>query len=278
MKEDTRRNLDNFMRNPSIVGRSEKYKFIMEKNKLIKKYNEYMATHETLPYTVYLDKGKDLWLYHFNIESSADPEVIYDVVIEFDVTNPRDDKIIRQDPNLKNYEIRLFSNSPGFTFTYAYAYNHHKILIPSLAKKFPEKVLKEKPTRNNPEMAIGYDYAIFFVLYFLHLNDYHLRKAAALRRAKPITEFNTGVILTSDEAMEKRTEASRSLIKRLEKEIQRNVVKPVQAATDNVKKAATRMVSKVPFVKNTGIVKPVKATSPRKAIHAVKTTRRISKK
>jgi hypothetical protein len=231
-----------------------------------------MSTHDTLPYSVYLDKGKDLWLYHFNIESSSDPEVIYDVVIEFDVTNPRDDKITRQDPDLKNYEIRLFSNSPGFTFTYAYAYNKNKILIPSLAKKFPEKVLKEKPTKNNSELAIGYDYAIFYALYFLHLNDYHLRKASALRRAKPISEFNTGVILTSDEAMEKRTEASRSIIKRLEKEIKRNVVKPVQAATKEVKRAANRMVSKVPFVKT---VKTTKTTSTAKVI---KSAKRISKK
>lgn len=278
MKTDVKRNLSNFMRNPSIVGRSEKYKSIIEKNNLIGKYNEYMASHPTLPYTVYLDKEKDLWLYHFNIESSADPEVIYDVVVEFDVTNSKEDKITRQEPNLNNYEIRLFSNSPGFTFTYAYAYNYYKLLIPSLAKKYPEKVLKEKPIKNNPDMAIGYDYTIFFALYFLHLNDYHLRKASALRRAKPISEFNTGVILTSDEAMEKRTEASRSIIKRLEKEIQQNVVKPVQAATDSVKKAANRMVSRVPFIKNTGIIKPIKATKPSKAVRAVKTTKRISKK
>jgi ribosomal protein S20 len=78
--------------------------------------------------------------------------------------------------------------------------------------------------------------------------------------------------------MEKRTEASRSLIKRLEKEIQQNVVKPVQAATDSVKKAANRMVSKVPFVKNTGIIKPIKATRASTGIRAVKTTKRISKK
>lgn len=260
MKKEVRRTLENFMRDPSIVGRSEKYKTIMAKNGLIQKFNEYMRSHDTLPYSVFVDKNKDLWLYHFNIESLTDSEVIYDVLIEFDIADRKEEKITRQENDLKNYEIRLFSNSPGFTFTYAYAYNHYNLLIPSLVQKFPDKVLQEKPKKNNPDLAIGYDYAIFFALYFLHLNDYHLRKSNALRRASDISSFNTGVVLTSDEAMEKRSEASRSIIKRLEKEIKRNVVKPVQAATKEVKRAATKMVKTVPFVGTTKTVKRVKTT------------------
>jgi hypothetical protein len=30
-----------------------------------------------------------------------------------------------QEPSFKNYSVKLFSNSPAFTFRYAYVYNKH---------------------------------------------------------------------------------------------------------------------------------------------------------
>ena len=123
MRDETRRTLETFMKNPSIVGRSEKYKQIIEKNKLYQKFNKYMHDRAALPYTVYKDTRDDVWYYHFNIESESDSEVIYDVVIEFSPDN----KELSNETTLKNYLIRLFSNSPGFSFTYAYAYAHYKI-------------------------------------------------------------------------------------------------------------------------------------------------------
>lgn len=259
MRDEIRRNIETFMRNPSIVGRSAKYKSIIEKNKLYQKFNNYMHGRAAIPYSVYRDEKKDVWYYHFNIESENDSEVIYDVVIEF---SP-DTKEVSEETTLKNYLIRLFSNSPGFSFTFAYAYHHHKILIENFYDKFPERILKEPPSKTNPELAIGYDYTIFFALYFLVLNDYHLRKANAIRIARPMTMFNTDVILTSEAAMQKRSEASQSIIKKIEREVKNKVVKPAAKAIDKVQKTASKIVGKTPFVstsKRTPIKKPIKAT------------------
>jgi hypothetical protein len=247
------------MKNPSIVGKSEKYKQIIEKNKLYQKFNKYMHDRAALPYTVYKDTRDDVWYYHFNIESESDSEVIYDVVIEFSPDN----KELSNETTLKNYLIRLFSNSPGFSFTYAYAYAHYKILIPEFANKFPEKVLKERPNKTNPELAIGYDYTIFFAMYFLILNDYHLRKTNANRIAKDIKQFNYDMVLSAEAAMQRRSESSQGIIHRLEKEVKARVVKPVSKMANKVERVAGKIISKTPFAstsKRVPVKKPIKAT------------------
>ena len=259
MRDEVRRNLETFMRNPSIVGRSEKYKSIIEKNKLYQKFNKYMHDRAALPYSVYKDEKKDVWYYHFNIESENDPEVIYDVVIEFSPDKPE----LTNEANLKDYIIRLFSNSPGFSFTFAYAYNHHQILIPEFVDKFPKKVLQERPTKTNPELAIGYDYTIFFAMYFLILNDYHLRKTNANRLAKNILEFNHDAILSAEAAMQRRSESSQGIVHRLEKEVKARVVKPVSKAVNKIERVAGKVISKTPFAstsKRVPVKKPIKAT------------------
>lgn len=125
---------------------------------LLKKYDEYrketviklITASYSLPY-----KNKytePYFVLHYKILSENHKNVFYDVIIQF-VT---DDKITL------DTQIRLFCNSPQFTFTYAYCYNKDNDLI--FEHLYQREVLGEFPKVKNPLCLKGLDKHVYSCL------------------------------------------------------------------------------------------------------------------
>lgn len=94
---------------------------------------------------------------------SSDGTVEYDVVIRF---FPKDDAVMKED-NLRNYYIQFFSNSPGFTYKFAYVYNKEGYLIKDLYDKINSQFLTTPPKKTNKDQQLSYDKSIYFACKFL---------------------------------------------------------------------------------------------------------------
>jgi hypothetical protein len=122
-------------------------------------------------------------LFHVRVPSEdyKDNKIVYDVLfrIEFD--------------NTKRYSLRnmrLFSNSPGFLFTYSYVYYHSDLIIPEFVSKIPQVAITQPPAIRNPFETLGFEKSTYIAARYL-LDGFILRDAYVERFGKimnPIEE------------------------------------------------------------------------------------------
>lgn len=120
-------------------------------------------------FNVQVMKDKTDYYVMVTVPSETERTNTYDVVVQF--TPPETNgELVAKEGSLKNYHIKLFSNSPSFTYTYAYAFNQYGLMTDHLKKKFDGSVLNEAPTTRNPSEIIGYEKStVFALLHILHL-------------------------------------------------------------------------------------------------------------
>ena len=273
MSEDIKPYLFNIMKDPSVLGGPKTYSKIVTKNNFKSKYSDYISKQSTIPFNVYYSDDEKRYLFHFQVVSSSNSDVIYDVVLDLYTTNNH----IANSFDLKEYNVRFFSNSPGFMFTYAYVYNNRKLLVPELINKFDVSVREEEPSKSNPTNAVGFDYTIFFCMYFLYLNDFYMRKDDIKRRGKPFSKFNADDILSSFEVFQSRTNTEKSNFRKLKSEVRRDIRNATHPVRNVVNKVTNTFKDLVPgFISHTKVVKPINHKATRSGV--VKGTRTVKKK
>ena len=194
-----------FMNDPSVFGNSTAYKDIVRNNSYISKYNSYISKHTTIPFTIYRDHKPDgsieTVIYHFQIESDKNPDILYDVIFKFFTK----DVSVKTNQDILEYSFQFFSNSPSFLFQFAYVYKKYNLLIPELNKQIGNQALETPPSKSNPHQAVGYDYTIYYCLRFLYLNQFYLSKKEILRKGKQISQFSAEDIASSQNVLERRS-------------------------------------------------------------------------
>lgn len=100
------------------------------------------------------NKSRETYSFFFKIPSEGNDKyptaVMYDVLLEFH-PNTLSKKEAEAEPNLKEYGINIFSNSPSFVFTFTYIVkNKYKALPKTLPSNYLSKIAASKPpeTRN----------------------------------------------------------------------------------------------------------------------------------
>ncbi|MGL4950073.1 MAG: hypothetical protein ACRC5M_06795 [Anaeroplasmataceae bacterium] len=130
------------------------------------RYNQFSAKDIKM---YYIPNGNS-YVVHVLVPSEKNDEfeksVYYDVVIEFyPVTKENANEL-----TLKNYGVRLFSNSINwmFNFTYVFAKNGH---IPHFIPKsyYSAQALKEPPKKTNPYGIYGVERVVFIAFYHLEI-------------------------------------------------------------------------------------------------------------
>jgi hypothetical protein len=244
-----------FMKQPNIFGGPDTYKNIARDNGMNSRYSQYFQHHENLPFEIFYDEKKEVYIYHFQMLAGND-DTIYDIVIEFTSRDP----LVTKEGTIRNYDVRFFSNSPGFAFTYAYVYNKYKLLVPLLKDKFDESYLHVPPKRANPKQAIGYDYTLYMGMRFLQLNAYLLNKSEIRIKGKPLSKFRHQDIATAIEALDSRSGADKNAFKKLAVETKRAMKKVTSPISNAVTNAENRIKKFMTLTKKTPVVKAQKGT------------------
>lgn len=113
-----------------------------EKNRLEQSYQK---LKRNIKINGYLKSGKEYFL-HILVPSESNPKESYDVVILFFTG----DMSVERSLTLKNYYIKLFSNSPSFIYQYAAMYHVEGYLIDFLFEKMDKEYAEVMPKKPKP--------------------------------------------------------------------------------------------------------------------------------
>lgn len=251
--------LSNIIADPSVYGGPKVYKDIRVKNKYNQKFNNYIQKHKLIPFNSYYKKDGSQYIFHFRITSDSDENVIYDVVLEFIAPN----KDVQEEENLNNYIVKIFSNSPGFIFQFAYVYNKRKLIACDLNDKLGETALSTPPSKSNPNNAVGYDYTVYFALYYLSIHNFYMAKKQIMGTGEEIHRFDPDVILNATDVLEKRTPSQLNSIEKIGKKIKKTLV-------DEPVKAITKIGHKLGIISPTKAKKASRSKGAKKAIKSKK--------
>lgn len=154
--------LQEFIDNPMGKGSTA----IMQKHLIVQDLKlrmEKLATTKTIERNVYIEN--DDYYIHFILPSESERNNTYDVVLKFSPSEPNQ----KADTTLNRYSVQFFSNCPSFTFTFAYAFNQHEMIIQELKDKYEDIVFEKEPTIRNASMIMSYEKSITIAsLYVLH--------------------------------------------------------------------------------------------------------------
>ena len=203
-----------YLNNPAGVGASVIPNRELIRGDLTKRFQElYEKKQGSFAGNVY--KNGDDYFIHVVIPSeSKERENTYDVVIKF---NYKPSTGLSTQSTVKNYPIQVFSNSPSFTYTYAYVFNKEKLLVEELRKKYRDETF-EPPTTRNPYQSINYEKTTFMAIMYILSNPSLLEKVV-LNKGRGISHLE-GIIRNTDEiSIETSKEKNRLAKEKSEKEI-----------------------------------------------------------
>ena len=132
----------------------------------IARYNQFAAKDIKL----YSIKSGDNYVVHIMVPSEKNDEfekpVFYDVVIEFYPTN----KEIKEEMTVKNYGVKVFSNSISWMFDFTYIFNKTNNIPEFIPKSYCAKTaLKQPAKKTNPYGIYGIERVVFIALYHLEM-------------------------------------------------------------------------------------------------------------
>jgi hypothetical protein len=124
-------------------------------------------------------------LFHVKVPSEeyATNKIVYDVLFRLYADN-------NNRYSMRN--MRVFSNSPSFLYTYAYVYYHSDLIInePNLVSKLPSIAITQPPTVRNPIESLGFEKSTYVAARYLLdgfiLNDSYINRFGI--RINPIEE------------------------------------------------------------------------------------------
>ena len=128
----------------------------------------------------------NLYIAHVKIPSRKHDQLFYDVLLQFDISTVTSYTI-------NDATMRIFSNCPSFTYTYAYVYNERNELIDWLRSKYNKDILKKRPENRNPDQILNYERSIYLACKYLSANS---RNYVSRIKATAVTTKNTRIILS----------------------------------------------------------------------------------
>ena len=148
-----------FFNNPSGKG-SAVLNISATKTEFESRYNK---IHKQVTHKTFFVKDNIYIL--VNIPSSVEG-IMYDVLLKFEKTKKS------LGTTILDMDMKLFSNSPSFLYTYANAYDKQKLFIKECKKKLSTKMLSDIAKTRNPYGVLSYDFSIYSALHYILSNGY----------------------------------------------------------------------------------------------------------
>ena len=157
-----RLNLIHIMQNPTGKGSAHLAARKMILQALDMKFAQLIKAHGAFKFKIYKDGNK--YYFHVKVPSESSERISYDVVLLF---VPHELSLVSS-ATINDYTLFIYSNSPSFTFTYAYVCNNvTKTLVPLMKEKCSRRSLKERPSVRNPDEEYGFEKSIYFAARFI---------------------------------------------------------------------------------------------------------------
>ena len=110
-----------------------------------------------IPFYLFKDNDKR-YIALIKVPSETVKHFFYDVAIEFYT----DEGKIVSENDLKNYNVRFYSNDPSFVFNFCYSFMKNDIFFMDLESKMSKLARTQKAVVTNAKNEVGYCKSIFF--------------------------------------------------------------------------------------------------------------------
>lgn len=217
---------------------------------------------------VYHNEVTDNYFFHILVPSETDRNNTYDVVLQ--LSPPEKTTGIIKPPTISNFNVRFFSNSPSFVFTYAHVMYSNNMLVKFLAKKYNKLVLRKEPVVTNPRGVVLYEKSITFAIITLLNEPNYMSRAYLKSIKKPHAENLIFTKIRTDEKILEEIEKERIRLGQIKREKDRQIEKDMSEKTREVRKLSTQKADS-----SNRMIRAKKSTS---TIEKQKSTKRISGK
>ena len=131
----------------------------------------YLVNIEPNITTVDAIKEKDNYFILVKIPSESNTEyksdkIFYDVIIELLPPN----KSYLNNESVRDYDVRVYSNCPSFTYTFTYVYYKKDALIKMPKGAYTKKALSKAPKVRNPLLLFGIEKTLWFAICYIDKN------------------------------------------------------------------------------------------------------------
>ena len=131
----------------------------------------YLVNIEPNVTTVDAVKEKDNYFILVKIPSESNTEyksdkIFYDVIIELLPPN----KSYLNNESVRDYDVRVYSNCPSFTYTFTYVYYKKDALIKMPKGAYTRKALSKAPKVRNPLLLFGIEKTLWFTICYIDKN------------------------------------------------------------------------------------------------------------
>lgn len=205
-------------------------------NKIKELKTKYFEINKDLLVSLVYDQKHDIWDFFFKIPSEDNDKLLtpiyYDTIIEF-IPNSKNKVACKNGSNLKTYDINIYSNSPGFTFTFTYVIKHRYNAFPKcISNNLLSKIaLQKAPVIKNSFELMTIEKTTWWSLYHLDYNGYLDKTQAKTLINKDHSKNNVKYYLKKIESQPEKLKELQE-IKKLTKE-ERDKLKNQQDKTIN---------------------------------------------
>ena len=131
----------------------------------------YLVNIEPNITTVDAVKEKDNYFILVKIPSESNTEyksdkIFYDVIIELSPPN----KSYLNNESVRDYDVRVYSNCPSFTYTFTYVYYKKDALIKMPKGAYTRKALSKAPKVRNSLLLFGIEKTLWFAICYIDKN------------------------------------------------------------------------------------------------------------
>ena len=265
--------LEGFLNNPIGKGTS-----ILPNREII--INDFKRRHKIMndkgkkfDVNVYHNEVTDNYFFHILVPSETERNNNYDVVLQ--LSPPKLQTGIIKPSTIDKYEVRFFSNSPSFVFTYAHIMHNNDMLVSFLAKKYNKLVLRKEPVVKNPTGVILYEKSIVFaILTLLEKSDY-MSRTYLKGIKKPHAENVIFTKIRTDEKVLEEIKEENVRLGKVKKEKEKKIKEEVSEKSKEVRRLSTGLqpstTRKITAKKSTSNTSKQKSTN---RVSAKKSTRK----
>lgn len=204
----------------------------------IARYNQFSAKD----IKIYSIQEKDNYIVHVMVPSEKNDEfekpVYYDVVIEF----YPDKKELKDEMTIRNYAVKVFSNSISWMFDFTYVYNKNNVIPSFIPKSYLSKIaLKTPAKKTNPYGIYGIERVVFIAFYHLELiTGYRKNRMTLINIDKRTTSDIVKTLMSQEEKLdqlnleEKKLRLKKQKNKKIKQTSEINIINRKEKDTEKV--------------------------------------------
>lgn len=233
------------------------------------KLNDIILREQKMPLCEIYTKGEEYWFY-FKIPDAKLKNIKYDVVFQF---TPKNDKDITSQ-SIGDYNVKFFSNDPGFMFYFCWVFNKEGLLIESLRSKCSNIALNQPPDKTNPERRIRMCKSFYFAYLVMEKLNLFNKEYIRMSGAKKFDQVSFYSKITADTAVKAKIDKTQKVV-RFEKKVKKTVTKlpsEIEKKTNDIITAA-----RTAMTKTTGVGKVSKTSKTTRTVGKAKTQKTIGR-